>query len=59
MSIGHKGMLWASKALAATMIDLYREPKLLLAVQQEFARKTEGVTYKPYIPAGPPPLPAD
>ena len=57
MSIGHKGMLWASKALAATMVDLYRDPKLVASVRDEFAKKTEGVTYKPYIPEGPPPLP--
>jgi aminobenzoyl-glutamate utilization protein B len=57
MSIGHKGMVWASKALAATMIDLYRDPHLLQSVRQEFAKKTEGITYAPYIPAGPPPIP--
>ncbi len=52
MSIGHKGMVFASKALAATMIDLYRDPKNVAAMREEFAKKTEGVTYKPYIPAG-------
>jgi aminobenzoyl-glutamate utilization protein B len=57
MSIGHKGMVYASKALAATMIDLYRDPQLLQNVKQEFAKKTEGMTYKPYIPEGPPPVP--
>ncbi|HEX2061588.1 MAG TPA: amidohydrolase [Thermoanaerobaculia bacterium] len=59
MSIGHKGMLWASKALAATMIDYYRDPKLLQSVKTEFAKSTEGITYKPYIPAGPPPVPSN
>jgi aminobenzoyl-glutamate utilization protein B len=58
MSIGHKGMLWASKALARTMIDLYRDPKLIESVRAEFAKQTAGVTYKPYIPPGPPPVPA-
>jgi aminobenzoyl-glutamate utilization protein B len=57
MSIGHKGMVYASKALATTMIDLYRDPQLLQSVVQEFARNTEGITYAPYIPAGPPPVP--
>lgn len=57
MSIGHKGMVYASKALAATMIDLYRDPKLLQGMKSEFAKQTEGITYKPYIPAGPPPIP--
>ena len=57
MSIGHKGMLWASKALAATMVDLYRDPKLIADVRAEFAKSTENVTWKPYIPPGPPPVP--
>ena len=57
MSIGHKGMLWASKALAATMIDLYRDPKSIAAIRDEFAKSTAGVTYKAYIPAGPPKVP--
>jgi len=57
MSIGHKGMLWASKALASTMIDLYLDPKKVEAVKNEFAGKTKGIAYKPYIPDGPPPLP--
>ncbi|MFP5247185.1 MAG: amidohydrolase, partial [Thermoanaerobaculia bacterium] len=57
MSIGHKGMVWASKALAATMIDLYREPQLLQSVVADFMKNTEGITYKPYIPEGPPRVP--
>lgn len=57
MSIGHKGMLFASKALATTMVDLYRDPKLVSAIRDEFAKSTEGITYKAYIPDGPPPLP--
>jgi aminobenzoyl-glutamate utilization protein B len=59
MSIGHKGMLWASKALAATMVDLYRDPKLVQSIRQEFAKSTEGIEYKPYIPPGPPPMPGN
>jgi aminobenzoyl-glutamate utilization protein B len=57
MSIGHKGMIYASKALAATMIDLFTDPKNVKNVRDEFAKKTEGVTYKAYIPEGPPQLP--
>jgi aminobenzoyl-glutamate utilization protein B len=57
MSIGHKGMIWASSALAATMIDLYRDPKHIAAVRDDFAKSTKGVTYKPYIPPGPPKVP--
>jgi aminobenzoyl-glutamate utilization protein B len=57
MSIGHKGMLYAAKALAATMIDLYRDPNAVAAMQREFAELTRGVDYQPYIPDGPPHLP--
>jgi aminobenzoyl-glutamate utilization protein B len=57
MSIGHKGMMLAAKTLAATMIDLYEDPKAVETIQAEFHRQTKGVAYKPYIPAGPPPLP--
>lgn len=54
MSIGHKGMMHASKALAATMIDLFEDPKLIIGIRKEFEETTKGTTYRPYIPAGPP-----
>lgn len=57
MSIGHKGFIYAAKALATTIIDLIEEPKTLQAVQAEFQEKTKGVVYKPFVPEGPPPLP--
>jgi aminobenzoyl-glutamate utilization protein B len=59
MSIGHKGMLLAAKALAATMVDLYEQPGTLAAVQTEFKAKTGGTVYKAYVPDGPPPVPKD
>ena len=59
MSIGHKGMVYAAKALAATMVDLYETPELRAAIRKEFEAKTEGVEFKFYIPEGPPPVPAD
>ncbi|HEX9208759.1 MAG TPA: amidohydrolase [Steroidobacteraceae bacterium] len=59
MSIGHKGMVYASKALAATMVDLYEQPDVLAAVQAEFRAKKGSTVYKPYIPDGPPPVPKD
>jgi aminobenzoyl-glutamate utilization protein B len=59
MSIGHKGMAYAAKALAATMIDLFEDQKAREAIQAEFKEKTKGHVYKPYIPDGPPPLPRD
>ncbi len=59
MSIGHKGLVRASKVLAATMVDLYQQPATLAAVQAEFKAKKGSVKYKPYVPDGPPPLPKD
>lgn len=59
MSIGHKGMVYAAKALAATMIDLFEDQKAREMIQAEFKEKTKGHVYKPYIPEGPPPLPRD
>jgi hypothetical protein len=35
------------------MVDLFRDPKLVESVKAEFAKKTAGVTYTAYIPAGP------
>jgi aminobenzoyl-glutamate utilization protein B len=57
MSIGHKGLAHAAKALAATMIDLFEDAKAREAIQAEFKEKTRGQAYKPFIPAGPPPVP--
>ncbi len=56
MSIGHKGLVYAAKALATTMVDLFEDAKILEAVQAEFREKTKGVVYKPFIPEGPPTL---
>jgi aminobenzoyl-glutamate utilization protein B len=58
MSIGHKGMIYASKALAATMVDLFADPNNVKAMRDEFAKTSAGVTYKAYIPPGPPVLPS-
>ena len=59
MSIGHKGLAYAAKALAATMVDLFEDSKTREAVQAEFREKNKGEVYKPYIPDGPPPVPKD
>jgi aminobenzoyl-glutamate utilization protein B len=57
MSIGHKGMLYAAKALAATMVDLFDDPGERQAIRKEFEDRTRGQTHTFYIPDGPPPLP--
>jgi aminobenzoyl-glutamate utilization protein B len=59
MSIGHKGLAQAAKALATTMVDLFEDAKAREVIQAEFKEKTKGEVYKPYIPEGPPPVPKE
>jgi len=59
MSIGHKGLVYAAKALAATMVDLFEDEKTRDTIRAEFKEKTKGEVYKPYVPDGPPPIPKD
>jgi hypothetical protein len=39
------------------MVDLLDDPAALTAVRAEFAAKTKGFVYQPFIPDGPPPVP--
>ena len=57
MSIGHKGLMLASKTLAATMVDLFDDAAARAAVRAEFEHKSKGVVYRPAVPDGPPPVP--
>ncbi len=52
MSIGHKGMMHAAKAMAIVAAQLIDDPDLLKQAKDEFARVTEGYTYKAPIPEG-------
>ena len=54
MSIGHTGMIYASKALAATMIDLFRHPQDIQAMREEFTVDTKNTKFRFYIPEGAP-----
>jgi aminobenzoyl-glutamate utilization protein B len=56
MSIGHKGLVYASKALAMTMVDLYQDPELVAEIRQEFAERKGDYVYEGIVPPGPPPL---
>ena len=56
MSIGHKGMIYASKALAMTMADLYKSPKLINEVKRDFMENRGYDKYDPRILPGPPSL---
>ena len=56
MSIGHKGLVYASKALAMTMVDLYENPELVAAIREEFLERKGDYQYVGILPPGPPPL---
>jgi len=58
MSIGHKGLDYAAKALAMTMIDLYDSPELIKDVKAEFMERKGDSNYVPIIPDAPAPIPA-
>ncbi|MEM9076491.1 MAG: amidohydrolase [Bacteroidota bacterium] len=55
MSIGHKGMVYASKAMAMTMTDLFENPKLVAKVKEEFKTRKGDEKYEAMID-GPPPI---
>jgi len=56
ISIGHKGMVYASKALAMTMVDLFENPELIDEVKAEFNERKGDYVYEGMVPPGPPPL---
>ncbi|MBN3582112.1 amidohydrolase [Algoriphagus aestuarii] len=56
MSIGHKGMAYAAKALSMTMVDLFQNPELVNAVKADFKEHLGDYVYKGMIPPGPPPI---
>lgn len=57
MSIGHKGMLYSSKAMSMTMLDLFENPVLVNKVKAEYKERKGNEVYKAIIPEGPPPIP--
>lgn len=59
MSIGHKGMVRATKVLAGSMVDLYEQPALIDAIRADFRQKKGDVLFKAYIPDGPPSVAED
>lgn len=56
MSIGHKGMTYASKAMSMTMLDLFENPKLVQEVKAEYKERKGDAVYEAIIPEGPPPV---
>ena len=56
MSIGHKGMVYAAKALSMTMVDLFKDKDLLKSVKEEFKIRKGDYKYEALLPPGPPPI---
>lgn len=56
MSIGHKGMLQAAKALGMTMTDLFENPKMVEKVKSEYVERKGNEKYEAIVPEGPPPI---
>ena len=56
MSIGHKGLVHAAKAMAMTMYDLYENPKTVQKIKEEYKERKGTEVYKAMIPEGPPPI---
>ncbi|MCB0631688.1 MAG: amidohydrolase [Saprospiraceae bacterium] len=57
MSIGHKGMLFAAKALGATMVDLFEDEALRKEIREEFIKRKGTEVWKAMLPEGPAPIP--
>ena len=56
MSIGHKGMIYAAKALGMTLIDMFVEEKLRNEMKLEFTNRKGNYVYQALVPEGPPPI---
>ena len=49
--IGHKSLIFASKVMAASTIDLVTSPKIIEKAQDELKRRIRGKAYKTPLPA--------
>jgi len=56
MSIGHKGMVFAAKAMAATMVDLFEDEALVDEIKAEFKKRKGDEVWEPMVPEGPAPI---
>ncbi len=55
MSIGHKGMIYAAKAMSMTMLDLFEDQGLVEDIKTEFRERKGNQQYEAMID-GPPPV---
>ena len=49
--MAHKGMIYAAKVLAASVIDTFEDPEILRRAKEEFTVRTGGRPYESPIPA--------
>ena len=56
MSIGHKGMSYAAKAMGMTMVDLFQNPKWVSEIKEEYKERKGNTVYEAIIADGPPPI---
>lgn len=59
MSIGHKGMLYAAKTMAVTLVDLFEDEDVRQAIRAEWLEDKAGREYRAFLAEGPPPIPTD
>jgi aminobenzoyl-glutamate utilization protein B len=52
MSIGHKGLLYAGKVMAAAALEFMQRPELVAKARAEFLERTKGLVYESPIPEG-------
>lgn len=52
MGIGHKGMMYAAKVMAAAAVALFQDPAKVTAVREEFEAQTAAIPYICPIPEG-------
>jgi aminobenzoyl-glutamate utilization protein B len=49
-------MVYTSKAMAMTMVDLFEDPKLVDKVKAEYKQRKGNEVYEAMVPDGPPPI---
>jgi aminobenzoyl-glutamate utilization protein B len=54
-SIGEKGIVFASKVLAVTALDLFEDQQLIAAARSDWEAQMKGRKYVTLIPNGQPP----
>ena len=48
-SVGHKGMIYAAKAMAVAGLKFLKDPELVKAAKEEFVKATDGIVYESFL----------